>query len=79
MRQQRPREREQIYHLPFDRANDATVIEPDREEFYAATVAEATGSGVPSVGAKPRCPQPVPMPHMPVTSLFHCAQVIWSV
>jgi hypothetical protein len=36
---------ERIYHLPFDRAYDATVIEPERGESYAATVAEAEAAG----------------------------------
>ncbi len=36
---------ERIYHLPFDQAYDATVIEPERGEFYATTVAEAEAAG----------------------------------
>ena len=36
---------ERIYHMPFDQAYDATLIEPDRGEFYAATVAEAEAAG----------------------------------
>ena len=34
-----------IYHMPFDQQYDTTVIEPDRGEFYAATVAEAEEKG----------------------------------
>lgn len=36
---------ERIYHLPFDQQYDTTVIEPERGELYAATVAEAEGLG----------------------------------
>lgn len=32
---------EKIYHLPFDPSYDATVIEPDSGELYAATIVEA--------------------------------------
>lgn len=39
------RDGERIYHLPFDQQYDTTVIEPDRGEFYAATVAEAEDAG----------------------------------
>lgn len=36
---------ERIYHLPFDQQYDKTIIEPERGEFFAATVAEAEASG----------------------------------
>lgn len=36
---------ERIYHLPFDQQYDTTVIEADRGEFYASTVAEAEAKG----------------------------------
>lgn len=36
---------ERIYHLPFDQMYDATVIHPDRGEFYARTVKEAEDAG----------------------------------
>jgi hypothetical protein len=36
---------ERIYHLPFDQQYDSVLIEPDRGEFYAATVAEAEEAG----------------------------------
>jgi Restriction endonuclease len=36
---------ERIYHLPFDRAYDATVIEPERGEFYAASVEQSEKAG----------------------------------
>lgn len=36
---------ERVYHLPFDQQYDTTVIEPDRGELYAATVAEAEELG----------------------------------
>lgn len=32
---------EKIFHLPFDAMYDATIIEPEKGEFYAATVQEA--------------------------------------
>lgn len=32
---------EKIYHLPFDQQYDSTIIEPERGEFYASTIAEA--------------------------------------
>ena len=34
-----------IYHLPFDQRYDATIIEPQRKEFYATTVTEAEAAG----------------------------------
>jgi Restriction endonuclease len=34
-----------IYHLPFDQMYDATVVNKDRGEFYARTVAEAEAAG----------------------------------
>ena len=37
--------KEKIYHLPFDQLYDRTIIEPERGEFYAWTVAEAEGRG----------------------------------
>lgn len=36
---------ERIYHLPFDQQYDTTVVEPDRGERYAGTVAEAEAEG----------------------------------
>jgi hypothetical protein len=39
------RDGERIYHLPFDEMYDATVVHPDRGEFYRATVAEAEEEG----------------------------------
>lgn len=36
---------ERIYHLPFDQRYDDTVVEPDRGEFYASTVAQAEAEG----------------------------------
>jgi hypothetical protein len=36
---------ERIYHLPFDQQYDRTVIEPDRGELHASTVAEAEQAG----------------------------------
>lgn len=39
------RDNERIYHLPFDQQYDSTVIEPERGEFFAATVAEAEEKG----------------------------------
>jgi Restriction endonuclease len=36
---------EKIYHLPFDQQYDTTLIEPERGEFYATTVAEAESRG----------------------------------
>jgi hypothetical protein len=39
------RDGERIYHLPFDQQYDRTVIEPDRGERYASTVAEAERGG----------------------------------
>jgi hypothetical protein len=36
---------ERIYHLPFDQQYDATVIEPDRGEFYAWTTTDAEPKG----------------------------------
>jgi len=36
---------EKIYHLPFDQQYDKTVIEPDKGECYAMTVAEAEEMG----------------------------------
>src|SRR5262249_29374185 len=39
------RDGERIYHLPFDQAYDATIVHPERGEFYCATVAEAEGRG----------------------------------
>jgi hypothetical protein len=36
---------ERIYHLPFDQQYDSTIIETERGEFYAATVAEAEDQG----------------------------------
>ena len=34
-----------IYHLPFDQQYDRVVIEPDKGEFYAYTIAEAEAAG----------------------------------
>lgn len=34
-----------IYHLPFDQQYDKVVIEPDKGEFYATTIAEAEAAG----------------------------------
>jgi hypothetical protein len=39
------RDGERIYHLPLDQQYDRTVIEPDRGECYASTVAEAERAG----------------------------------
>lgn len=36
---------EKIYHLPFDQMYDRIKIEPDKNEFYAKTVAEAEEKG----------------------------------
>ena len=36
---------EKIYHLPFDLQYDKVVIEPERGEFYAMTVADAENAG----------------------------------
>jgi hypothetical protein len=36
---------ERIYHLPFDQQYDTTTIEPERDERYAATVAQAEAAG----------------------------------
>jgi Restriction endonuclease len=36
---------ERIYHLPFDQQYDTTVIEPERDELYVVTVAEAEARG----------------------------------
>lgn len=36
---------ERIYHLPFDQQYDSTVVETNRNEFYAETVAEAEAQG----------------------------------
>jgi Restriction endonuclease len=36
---------ERIYHLPFDQMYDATVVHPERGEFYARTVKEAEDAG----------------------------------
>jgi hypothetical protein len=36
---------ERIYHLPFDQQYDGTVVERERNEFYAETVAEAEARG----------------------------------
>lgn len=36
---------ERIYHLPFDQQYDKTLVELDRGEFYANTVAEAESKG----------------------------------
>lgn len=36
---------ERIYHLPFDQQYDTTTIEPERDERYATTVAEAEAAG----------------------------------
>lgn len=36
---------ERIYHLPFDQQYDKTIVELNREEFYANTVAEAESKG----------------------------------
>ena len=36
---------EKIYHLPFDQQYDTAVVEPERGEFYAGTVAEAETAG----------------------------------
>ncbi len=32
---------EKIYHLPFDQQYDNTIVEPERGEFFASTIAEA--------------------------------------
>ena len=39
------RTEEKIYHLPFDLNYDEVVIEPNKKEFYAMTIAEAEGQG----------------------------------
>lgn len=39
------RTREKIYHLPFDQQYDKVVIEPERGEFYADSVATAEARG----------------------------------
>jgi hypothetical protein len=39
------RDGERIYHLPFDQQYDRTVIEADRGECYASTVADAERAG----------------------------------
>jgi hypothetical protein len=36
---------EKIYHLPFDQQYDKCIITPERDEFYATTVAEAEIKG----------------------------------
>ncbi len=36
---------EKIYHLPFDQQYDNTIIEEERLEMYAETVAEAEAAG----------------------------------
>jgi ATP synthase F1 gamma subunit len=36
---------EKIYHLPFDQQYWRTIIEPEKGEFYAMTVKEATQAG----------------------------------
>jgi len=36
---------ERIYHLPFDQQYDNTVIEPERDEMWAMTVADAEEAG----------------------------------
>lgn len=36
---------ERIYHLPFDQQYDRVVIEPEKGEFYAMTIAEAENAG----------------------------------
>lgn len=36
---------EKIYHLPFDQQYDKVVIEPEKGEFYAMTMAEAENAG----------------------------------
>lgn len=36
---------ERIFHLPMDHAYDATVIEPERGEFFAWSIEEATSAG----------------------------------
>jgi hypothetical protein len=38
-------DQERIYHLPFDQQYDLTVIEKDKGEFYALTVADAVRAG----------------------------------
>lgn len=37
--------KEKIYHLPFDQQYDKTKIEPEKGEFYCATVKEAEDAG----------------------------------
>jgi hypothetical protein len=44
---------ERIYHLPFDQQYDKTVIEQDRGEFNAATVAEAVDQIRTALGSVP--------------------------
>jgi hypothetical protein len=39
------RNKEKIYHLPFDQQYDKVVIEPEKGEFYAGTVKEAEKAG----------------------------------
>lgn len=39
------RDREKIYHLPFDQQYDRVLIEPEKGESYASTVAEAEKKG----------------------------------
>jgi Restriction endonuclease len=39
------RNREKIYHLPMDQQYDTVIIEPQKGEFYACTVAEAESKG----------------------------------
>jgi len=39
------RDREKIYHLPFDQQYDRTIIEKEKGEFYAFTVKEAEDAG----------------------------------
>jgi hypothetical protein len=39
------RDREKIYHLPFDQQYDRTIIEKNKGEFYAYTVKEAEDAG----------------------------------
>ncbi|WP_346689681.1 hypothetical protein [uncultured Cloacibacillus sp.] len=36
---------EKIYHLPFDKGCDKTVIDPAHGEFYAATILQAESAG----------------------------------
>jgi hypothetical protein len=39
------RTRQRIYHLPFDQQYDTTIIEPEKGELWAATVAQAEQHG----------------------------------